>query len=154
MRARKGYSFLELLIVAVIVSIVIVRISVELLTTIDDARAMTLTSPARSVHLAAQQVIAEQALGAVPDRDYEEGLTGTAGDDASRPVAARLSQRMNALLAPDVVLAESPAPGKACVTFTVQDGKIQGMTYETYLGRNRYKLTLTEGEEAVVERVK
>lgn len=150
MRGSKGFSLLELLIVLFLILFILTTMTFAVIGQVDKARAGTLMSDARTVRLAAGLVLSE-AFGA-DDETLEEGLSGAAGDTAM-PEAIKLSQRMNEILAPHITLAEEPSTEAARVVFDVQGGIIGTMTYETYVGKRRYRVTVPAGGEATAERV-
>lgn len=149
---RRGYSLLEILIVLVIIIIGTLLTAQAVLGRINEARGSTLVAEARLVNVAVQALFVEnQAIGAeIYDTDYMSGLTGTV-NDASRPEQTRLSQRMNALLAPDVILSDTPGTDVAKATFTVQGGQLLSMTYEKFIGSRHFSVNIANGETTVTQ---
>lgn len=153
MSNQRGFSLLELLIVLVMLTLTILLVAFSVIGQIDEARGKTLVSQARAVHVAAQAVILESKAAAevIEDEEYMAGLTGTV-NRVTQPVQTQLSQRMNTLLAPDVILSDTPSEEAACVSFVVRDGAIESMTYEALLNGRHYAVTIADGE-TTVERI-
>ena len=150
MRSRKGFSLIELLAVILIMALVIVLIAFIVLVEINRARGSTLISEARMVYITAQTVVleSETASGRIEDSDYTEGLSGTV-NDASLPVQTKLSQRMAALLAPDVVLSGEPTVDTGAVSFEVKDTKILSVSYQKMIGKRYFTVTIKDGETTI-----
>ena len=159
MRNQRGFTLLELLITLVIIIVIVVAMVAAIIGKIDQARGFALAAEARMVRNTAQIVLIEHAAGAASDvhlydEDLEVALSGTATEGIHWPAQVRLSQRMNALLAPDVVLAEEPGEDTSRAIFHVRDGSITLMVYEAQINGRTYRVTLETGQDAVTERVR
>jgi hypothetical protein len=116
----------------------------------------TVFAEAKGVYFAAGVVIKEiRVFDSLSDRDLMLGLSGTYPGDPDNPRSApraNMSQKLNALLAPDVVFTDEPADGTACVAFTVEDGEITGMIYQTIIGRRLYTVTYEGGDTNITHK--
>jgi len=155
MRNSKGFSLIELIVVAVILALVIALTSLFLVEQISRARGSTLMNEARVVYITAEIVMLENTatLQSVTDEDYMKGLTGRIYSAIG--VEARLSARMRALLGSDIILSDKPGEEEVRVDFIVRDGVIVSMEFQKVIGSRLYTVTITdtedgEGREAVV----
>ncbi len=152
-RGRKGLSLVELLIVLLLIAFALTLVSFAVLPMIDRARGATATAEARSVYITAQGVMLQYSgHDALSDRDLAEGLSGTV-DNILYPEKTELSQRINELLAPDIVLTDEPGDGKSKAEFTVENGVITKLIYQAENNGDIYQATIVPGEDAVIERV-
>ncbi|MCL2085025.1 MAG: hypothetical protein FWH06_07200 [Oscillospiraceae bacterium] len=154
LRGCKGFYLIELLIALLLILFAMTLVSLTVMREIDKARGSMLTSEARSVGIAARQVIMESAAYGVwiSDHDYEKGLAGNV-NSLAEPVQTRLSERINALLAPEIKLAAEPGGGMSAARFVIKDGEIINLVYEGMIGDRRYAVTIGGGE-TTVERIR
>jgi len=147
MRNRRGFSLIELLVVAVILALVIALTTLFLLEQVNRARGSMLMSEARVIYLTARTVMLENVVTTPPvtDEDYMKGLTGRIYGTIG--IQARLSDRMHALLAPDVILSDEPGEEAVRVDFIVKDGVIVSMDFQKVIGRRLYTVTLADAED-------
>jgi type II secretory pathway pseudopilin PulG len=117
----------------------------------------TVFAEAKNVFFAAGVVMMEikAGAGAVSDNDYMLGLTGTYENDPDNPWAApraKVSDRLNALLAPDIIFSKEPANDKAYVSFTVENAEITGMVYQTLKGGRIFTVAYKNGETNITHK--
>jgi hypothetical protein len=110
-------------------------------------------SDAKSVFDSAGIVIRENVVHEVSDREFMQGLSGNYIDDPadfwSSPVSARISTRLNSLVPARVVFADEPEEDKAHVSFTVENGVITGMLYQTIKGGRLFSVIYKDGETKI-----
>lgn len=151
MKNQKGFSFIELLVVVLLVALIIAVTVPAFLKEIDKARGKTLLTEVNSVRYAAQSVATMELASLTDDldRDLTLGLTGTKENDYAYPRQAEISAKMNALLAPDIVLGEEPTNDVAKVSFKIKEGKILKLTYEKILNKKHYTVVVENQNSTV-----
>ena len=157
MTNSKGFSLTELLVVLIIIILVTVSLFGAVSSQIDQARGSAMAAEARMVYQAAKIVLVEESASGslfLSDRDLAAGLGGTSADGEDWPAQVRLSRRMNDLLAPDIVLGIEASGETARAEFQIRDGVLLGLDYEAEMSGRVYRVSITEGEDAVVERVR
>lgn len=157
MRNSRGFTLIELLVVLVLMTLLIVMVTSAVIGQVDRARGMTLVSEARVVYNAAKAVLLEERFADgfdLSDGDTAAALSGTAMAGKDWPAQVRLSNRMNTLIAPDVVLAEEVSESAARAEFKVTNAEIQWMTYEAMHSGRVYRVEIAEGHDALVTRVR
>jgi len=147
MQNSKGFSLIELLVVAVILALVIALTTLFFLEQVNRARGSTLMSEARVVYLTAKIVMIENTVITPPiaDEDYMKGLTGRIWGTLG--VQAQISNRMRVLLGGDIILSDEPSEEAACVEFILQDGVIVSMDFQKVIGNRLYTVTIADTED-------
>lgn len=148
MRNQKGFTFVELLAVIVLLALLIAIIAPTILLQIDRARADTILAEARAVSTAATAVLIKNEGAGVTDLQLAEGLTGII-NDAAYPVQTRISKEMNAYLSPDMKLSDEPSETEGKVSVTIENGRIVKVVYEKIIGKKLRIATLDGGDGKV-----
>ncbi len=146
MRNQKGFSLTELLIVIAVLAFVILLLVPPIMENIYKAQGTVQVSKARVVFVSAESVmIYSQAWSVkITDEDYMLGLTGVV-NDAANPSATMVSEKLVELNAPDLTFSEKPQEDAATVSFTVKNGRIESMVYETISYGKLFTVTINKG---------
>lgn len=148
MRNQKGFSFIELLAVIVLVALLIIVIVPNIFMQIDRARADTILAEARAVSTAGHAVMIKFEGSDISDLQLTEGLTGTF-DSAAFPKQTEISKQLNAYLAPVIKLSTVASEEEGKVSFFLVNGQIKKVIYEKIVGNKLRIATLDDGEGSV-----
>jgi hypothetical protein len=115
----------------------------------------TVFSQAKGVYMTAGVILLQTADANISDADYMIGFTGTyAGNPENSWSVSRLmiSQRMNSMLAPDIIFSAKPEQDRANVIFTVENRTVTGMIYQTVKGNRLYVVTYQDGKTEITNK--